>query len=136
MRALKQGRILVDEVSAGDKQPLEQFIGHVGPREVHDVVLGWLFPSTCSCQGGLGLGSDGLQNTISNTAKLYRHPQAHNQVARAPFSSPAWQQQHLPRSWVSTAPKAGSGAIQHHSSFMAAGHWQLVKSFGELRAPS
>ena len=66
-----EGRVLVDQVSAEDKQSLQKIIGHVGPGEVHDVILDGSLTMACSSYGNPGLASDGLDDTISTIAKVY-----------------------------------------------------------------
>jgi hypothetical protein len=66
-----EGRVLVDQVSAEDKQSLQKIIGHVGPGEVHDVILDGSLTMACSSYGNPGLASDGLDDTISTITKVY-----------------------------------------------------------------
>ena len=75
-----EGRVLVDQVSAEDKQSLQQVISHVGPGEVHDVILDGSLTTTCSSYGNPGLTSNGLDDTISTTTKAYWEGRAYYKV--------------------------------------------------------
>ena len=75
-----EGRILVDQVSAEDEQSLQQAISHVGPGEVHDVILDGSLTMTCSSYGNTGLASNGLDDTISTIPKAYWEGRAYDKM--------------------------------------------------------